>query len=316
MEQRFSFYCHELFEGLEGDSTINAVGVRGEFPPSNRASVRVPVFAYTEPRRRRAATMHADSPSPRPIRQERANALLARATPLSCREGPLRMAGRRPLTRDEEEELLATPQELNPRDRALVTTLWMTGFPISEVLSLTYGSVWRAHEMLPAIGVAPAHLKGGYGRTRWILILSELWAALEALHNWLRLRFELRHDLPLFVSCEGDDDGYARPLSREQARTIIMATFEKAGIRNDGRLGTHTLRKTWARNVYDAAGKDIMVLRDALGHADIGTSQRYLDVGRDRVLEAIRSSTLSTPSPVASRRKVRRKAPVRILPAA
>lgn len=219
------------------------------------------------------------------------------------------MAGRRPLTRSEEEALLATLQDMNPRDRALVTTQWMTGFRISEVLSLTYSSVWRADEMLPAIGVAPAHLKGGYGRTRWIPILPELRTALEVLHNWLRLRFDLRHDLPLFVSREGDADGYARPLSREQARTIIMSTFEKAGVRNDGRLGTHTLRKTWARNVYDAAGKDIMVLRDALGHADIGTSQRYLDVGRDRVLEAIRTSSLSMPASANSRRRVRYQHP-------
>lgn len=215
------------------------------------------------------------------------------------------MAGRRSLTRSEEEALLATLQDMNPRDRALVTTQWMTGFRISEVLSFIYASVWRADEMLPAIGVAPAHLKGGYGRTRWIPILPELRSALEALHNWLRLRFELRHDLPLFVSREGDENGYARPLSREQARTIIMATFEKAGIRNDGRLGTHTLRKTWARNVYDAAGKDIMVLRGALGHADIGTSQRYLDVGRDRVVDAIRLSSVSASKPTRSRRKSR-----------
>lgn len=120
------------------------------------------------------------------------------------------MARRRPLTRTEEEILLATLPDLNPRDRALVTTQWMTGFRISEVLSLTYSSAWRADEMLPAIGVAPAHLKGGYGRTRWIPILPELRAALQALHNWLRLRFELRQDLPLFVSREGDEDGYAR----------------------------------------------------------------------------------------------------------
>lgn len=203
------------------------------------------------------------------------------------------MAGRRALTKDEEQKLLFLLPEMSPRDRGLVTAQWMTGFRISEVLSLTYGSVWRGEGMLPAIGVAPANLKGGYGRTRWIPILPELQRALEKLRHWLWLRFELRHDLPLFVSRESDAKGYARPLQREQARLIIMRAFEKAGIRNVGRLGSHTLRKTWARNVYDASGKDIMVLRDALGHADIGTSQKYLDVGRDRVLEAIRGCDLT-----------------------
>jgi hypothetical protein len=57
--------------------------------------------------------------------------------------GTLGMAGRRALTKDEEQKLLALLPELSPRDRGLVTTQWMTGFRISEVLSLTYGSVLR-----------------------------------------------------------------------------------------------------------------------------------------------------------------------------
>lgn len=199
----------------------------------------------------------------RPLRHGPAQSGISGATPHpsgpggKALPGALRMAGRRPLTKDEEQKNLFLLPEMSPRDRALVTTQWLTGFRISEVLSLTYGSVWRGEEMLPAIGVAPAHLKGGYGRTRWIPILPELQRALEKLRHWLWLRFELRHDLPLFVSRENDAKGYAGPLAREQARRIIMRAFEQAGIRNDGRLGTHTLRKTWARNVYDASGNSL-----------------------------------------------------------
>jgi integrase len=185
----------------------------------------------------------------------------------------------------------------------------MTGFRIFEVLSLRYGSVWRGDEMLPSIGVAPSHLKGGYGRTRWIPILPELKLALESLRHWLRLRFELNPDLPLFVSRVGDEEGRAQPLSSERARVITQRMFAKAGIDDDGRLGTHTLRKTWARRVYEASGKDIMVLRDALGHSDVSISQRYLEVGRERVLDAIRAGwgcERSAPLPTKMGPKVRR----------
>lgn len=221
------------------------------------------------------------------------------------------MAGRRPLTVNEEQRLAERLAAESPRDRALVTCQWMTGFRIFEVLSLRYDSVWRGDEMLPSIGIAPLHLKGGYGRTRWVPILPELRASLQSLRNWLRLHFELEPDLPLFVSRVGDADGRAQPLSSERARVIMQRIFAAAGIRNDGRLGTHTLRKTWARRVYEASGYDIMVLRDALGHSDVSISQRYLEVGRERVLEAIRagwSCQESTQLPVKNKPHVRRAA--------
>jgi hypothetical protein len=44
----------------------------------------------------------------------------------------------------------------------------------------------------------------------------------------------------------------------------MHAAFSAAAIENDGRLGTHTLRKTWARNVYKNSGNDIMILKTAL----------------------------------------------------
>lgn len=60
----------------------------------------------------------------------------------------------------------------------------------------------------------------------------------------------LTPDLPLFLSRENNADGTARPLSRHTARRVNHAAFARAGIANDGRLGTHTFQKTWVRNVY------------------------------------------------------------------
>jgi hypothetical protein len=43
---------------------------------------------------------------------------------------------------------------------------------------------------------------------------------------------------------------------------LITASGSRASasaIENDGRLGTHTLRKTWARKVYKNSGNDIMI---------------------------------------------------------
>lgn len=198
------------------------------------------------------------------------------------------MAGRRPLTRDEERKLLRIVRDLPHRDRTLITTQWLTGFRISEVLSLTIGSVVRNGEIVSKIGVAPRNMKGGYGRTRWVPVLPELRRALESYIGWLRMRYELKPDLPLFLSRQDNADGTARALTRETARVILLRAFARAGIEDDGRLGTHTLRKTWARNVYENSGHDIVLLRAAMNHSDVSVTQRYLEVNEGELEMAIR----------------------------
>jgi len=198
------------------------------------------------------------------------------------------MAGRRPLSRDEERKLLRIVRDLPHRDRTLITTQWMTGFRISEVLSLTVGSVLRNGDIVSKIGVAPRNMKGGYGRTRWVPVLPELRRALESYIGWLRMRYELKSDLPLFLSRQDNADGTARALTRETARVILLRAFARAGIEDDGRLGTHTLRKTWARNVYENSGHDIILLRAAMNHSDVSVTQRYLEVDERELEMAIR----------------------------
>jgi integrase len=88
--------------------------------------------------------------------------------------------------------LLSVVRELSPRDRCLITAQWFTGFRISEILSLTVGSVLRNGAIVSKIGVAPRNMKGGYGRTRWIPVLPELNRALGSYLGWLRRRLELR----------------------------------------------------------------------------------------------------------------------------
>lgn len=90
------------------------------------------------------------------------------------------MAGRRPLSHSKERQLLRVVRALAPCDRALVTAQWMTGFRIWEILSLTVGSVLRDEMVVDKIGVAPWHMKGKHGSTRWVPVLPELRRALES----------------------------------------------------------------------------------------------------------------------------------------
>lgn len=198
------------------------------------------------------------------------------------------MAGRRPLSREEERKLLRVVRRLCPRDRALITTQWWTGFRISEILSLTLAHVMRDGALLPKIGIRPAHLKGGYGTTRWVPVLPELARALDRQIAWLARHYDLVPELPLFPSRQRDGDGHVKSICRAQADTIIDVAFTHTGIVNDGRLGTHSLRKTFARRVYENSGHDLMILKRALNHSDVVVTQRYLEVDEDLVFDAIR----------------------------
>ncbi|MDD3179819.1 MAG: tyrosine-type recombinase/integrase [Opitutaceae bacterium] len=93
--------------------------------------------------------------------------------------------------------------------------------------------------------------------------------------------------MPLFISREGDESGNLRPLTLESARRIMRAAFDAAANENDGRLGTHTLRKTWARKTYKNSGNDIMILKAALNHSYVSITQKYLEVDEDGVMAAI-----------------------------
>lgn len=198
------------------------------------------------------------------------------------------MAGRRPLSKLEERKLLRVVRRLCPRDRCLITAQWWTGFRISEILSITVGQVMRDGALLPKIGIRPSHLKGGYGTTRWVPVLQELARALDRHLGWLGRRYDLTPDLPLFPSRQRDREGRVKPICRSQADTIIDDAFARAGVVNDGRLGTHSLRKTFARRVYDNSGHDLMVLKKVLNHSDVSVTQKYLEVDEDAVFEAIR----------------------------
>lgn len=180
--------------------------------------------------------------------------------------GTASLAGRRPLNSTEERQLLKVARRLVPRDRALVTAQWLTGFRISEVLSLKIGSVLRNGVLVEKIGIASRNMKGGYGKTRWVPVLPELQRALESYLGWLGRRIILDPNLPLFMSRVSGEEGHAKAIARERARLIIKGAFANAGILDDGRLGTDSLRKTWARHVWVNSGKDLMILKAALNH--------------------------------------------------
>jgi hypothetical protein len=83
-------------------------------------------------------------------------------------------------------------------------------------------------------------------------------------------------------------------MTRKTGHIVLKEAFEKAGL--NGKLATHSLRKSFAQRVYDACG-DVVLVQELLGHASIGTTRKYLGVSyqkAQRVVEAIETGNRNT----------------------
>lgn len=78
----------------------------------------------------------------------------------------------------------------------------------------------------------------------------------------------------LFKSRKGDS-----PITERGLWKIIVDAAEDAEI--DKNVGSHSLRKTWARNIYDNAkdkGEALVMLQECLRHSDSLTTLRYISI--------------------------------------
>ena len=63
---------------------------------------------------------------------------------------------------------------------------------------------------------------------------------------------------------------------------------------SDQQLSTHKLRHTAATLMYQHGNVDIRVLKDILGHENLGTTQIYTHVSDEQVKSALEANPLSS----------------------
>ncbi|MBE6767087.1 MAG: tyrosine recombinase XerC [Clostridia bacterium] len=81
-------------------------------------------------------------------------------------------------------------------------------------------------------------------------------------------------------------------ISNKTVQHIVYTYLEKAGLSGRG-LSTHKLRHTAATLMYQHGNVDIRVLKDILGHANLGTTQIYTHVSNEQVRNALAANPLS-----------------------
>ena len=83
-----------------------------------------------------------------------------------------------------------------------------------------------------------------------------------------------------------------RRLSPKTVQHIVKTTLEKAGLGGQG-FSTHKLRHTAATLMYQHGNVDIRVLKDILGHSNLGTTQIYTHVSDKQIKHAVDANPLS-----------------------
>jgi len=189
------------------------------------------------------------------------------------------MKGSRPLT-DREVSLVAQSfgGRFAARDKALFVLGVRTGFRISELLSLKVKDLVQHGKVFERVAVQRRHMKKKV-EGRSVVLHPEAKAAVA---EWV-LEAGLGPDDYLFRSRKGSG-----PISRVTAWKVLDEAFRTNGM--TGRLGTHTMRKTFADRVYTAIDGDLVGTQRALGHRNINSTVQYLSFAQERIDEAILSA--------------------------
>ncbi len=166
-----------------------------------------------------------------------------------------------------------------------------SGFRVSELLSIRVKDVVQHRKITQDITVERKNMKRKIeGRT---VFLNEM--AQHALLEWVKVLKSRGHVSPetfVFKSRKGQN----RPISKVQAWRILNQVFRDLGF--SGKLGTHTMRKTFVRDVYDKliemreddpSVDPLPMLQMATGHKSYDSLLKYLSFRNKPVRDAIRS---------------------------
>ena len=80
-------------------------------------------------------------------------------------------------------------------------------------------------------------------------------------------------------------------MNRQTAHEMLKKAFTAAGL--NGKLATHSLRKSFAQRVYEESG-DIYLVQELLGHRNVSTTQKYIGVNYATARETVEAMALGS----------------------
>ncbi len=158
------------------------------------------------------------------------------------------------------------------RDRALLLLMWGTGCRVSEALNLDIADI--------DLGAGCVVVMGKNSRERYLPLLGPVNAAVALYIHKVRPLMAGGSEPrgPLFLGQHGDR------MCRTAARDALIRAASRAGIPQH--VHPHLLRHSAATQLLNN-GADLRVVQEFLGHVDIGSTQIYTHVARERLTEEV-----------------------------
>ena len=181
------------------------------------------------------------------------------------------------LTLEQSIELLnAVEGPYKERDYAIITIFLNCGLRVSEMAGLNYTDI-RTDNTLRVLG------KGNKER---IIYLNS--ACISAINDYKKVRpvDGVKDKNALFISRN------SRRMSVKTIQAMVYKYLAKIGLEAQG-YSCHKLRHTAATLMYQHGGVDVRVLKDVLGHENLGTTEIYTHLSSEQLKNAIDSNPLS-----------------------
>ncbi|MDD5222600.1 MAG: tyrosine-type recombinase/integrase [bacterium] len=165
--------------------------------------------------------------------------------------------------------------ERGKRDWAAIQLMAQAGLRIGEVADIRMGDF----EISSRKGVLLVRSgKGGHSRKAFLNSTAR-----KALQDYFESRPEMPGVEHLFLSQK------KRPLCRRALHNTVKFYLERAGIQGKS---AHDLRHLFATRLYNGS-KDILLVRDALGHRSLQTTLRYASKTESEVAEKLEEMELN-----------------------
>lgn len=151
------------------------------------------------------------------------------------------------------------------RNRLIIKIILYTGIRVSEMLNLKLKDIFNEKD------VYMLQIRGKGNKPRVVMIKKSIIE--NDLQNWLNIRV-CNSDI-LVCNQKGDR------LTQAYVSRIVENILISAGIRKE-KNGAHMLRHSFATLLY-SKHHDLILVQEALGHADINTSRIYTHFDKDRL---------------------------------
>ena len=168
--------------------------------------------------------------------------------------------------------------QFKERNVAIITLFLNCGMRLAELCSLNLTDINFDDKTL---------IVKGKGDKERLVYLNN--ACIDVLKSYLKVRSEftnIKDKKALFISRNGNR------ISRRMVQHLVYDILKKCGLDGQG-FSVHKLRHTAATLMYQHGNVDIRILKEILGHENLGTTEIYTHISNEQIKRASDSNPLS-----------------------